>query len=117
MSLRLLATIAVALVIIRVADAAIAADGNYLIEQREAANGLEVFSPYVLWNDHINEESAELQSPVAIRSVNGRLDVELTVEQFRFRSLFSFNTRAFCYDGKCSVPGPTLYCRAGDTIR
>ena len=54
---------------------------------------------------------------IELRSVNGKLDVTLFVRSVTVTSeMFSYNTRAFCVDSQCSVPGPTLYCLPGDEV-
>lgn len=67
-----------------------------------------------------------LQEPRVLRSSEGHLDVTLSVRPYRFSNeLLSFTTRAYCLhntsgDGKhvhCSVPGPTILCKPGDTLR
>eukprot|EP00301_Raphidiophrys_heterophryoidea_P027654 c9756_g1_i2.p1 GENE.c9756_g1_i2~~c9756_g1_i2.p1 ORF type:complete len:451 (-),score=137.44 c9756_g1_i2:431-1729(-) len=58
-----------------------------------------------------------LTQPTVIQSVNGWLNATLTIESFVMNAtMFSFKTRAFCYNGVCSVPGPTLRFYPGDKL-
>ena len=55
--------------------------------------------------------------PTTLTSTGGRLEVTLTVEQHQLDAgAFKKNVRAFCYEGACSVPGPTLRVFPGDTV-
>lgn len=55
--------------------------------------------------------------PTKISSSDGSLSITLTVEAYRVTTeLFSYTTRAYCYNGKCSVPGPTISVKPGDTL-
>ena len=55
--------------------------------------------------------------PTTLTSTAGRLEVTLTVEQHQLDAgAFKKNVRAFCYEGVCSVPGPTLRVFPGDTV-
>ena len=52
-----------------------------------------------------------------LTSTAGRLEVTLTVEQHQLDAgAFKKNVRAYCYEGACSVPGPTLRVFPGDTV-
>ena len=52
-----------------------------------------------------------------LTSTAGRLEVTLTVEQHQLDAgAFKKNVRAYCYEGVCSVPGPTLRVFPGDTV-
>ena len=52
-----------------------------------------------------------------LTSTDGRLEVTLTVEQHQLDAgAFKKNVRAYCYEGACSVPGPTLRVFPGDTV-
>ena len=76
------------------------------------------YLPDVLYSDHITLNHEALSSPIDIYSFNGILDVKLTTKVYRsVNDLFSFNTRAFCYNQICSVPGPTLHVKPAETIR
>lgn len=79
---------------------------------------LYYYAPYILWNTDINPNPSPLISPFNIYSNNRLLDIELSVEEFRFSNeLFSFTTRSFCFENKCSIPGPTLICNPGDRVK
>ena len=55
--------------------------------------------------------------PTTLTSADGRLEVTLTVEQHQLDAgAFKKNVRAFCYEGVCSAPGPTLRVFPGDTV-
>ena len=55
--------------------------------------------------------------PTKISSSNGALSVTLSVEAYRVTNeLFSYTTRAYCYNGVCAVPGPTISVKPGDTL-
>ena len=70
---------------------------------------------YMLYNSDVYESSVNLTEPTAIYSSDGRLTLTLHVKAFRFTSAaFSFTTRAYCYNSVCSVPGPSIYLKAGD---
>jgi hypothetical protein len=72
----------------------------------------------ILYNDHISSSSAVLTAPIDIYSVNGILDIQLTTQVFRAKNdLFSFNTRAYCLNDVCSIPGPTLHLLPGSELR
>lgn len=61
--------------------------------------------------------SKPLQTPKELRSVNGILDISLTVQvAVVTNELFSFQTRLFCVDSDCSFPGPSLYVSPGDFV-
>jgi len=93
---------------------------KYLIKQRtDRSNGsFYLYSPYILWNTDIYNSSQLLTSPLKLTSVNGQLDIKLTIQAFRVvTELFSFNTRAYCYNDQCSIPGPSIYCSPGDNIK
>jgi len=93
---------------------------KYLIKQGiDSINGsLYLYSPYILWNTDIYNSSQLLTSPLKLTSVNGLLNIKLTIQAFRVvTELFSFNTRAYCYNNQCSVPGPSIYCSPGDNVR
>jgi len=91
---------------------------KYLIRQGITNNKkIYLYSPYFLWNDAINTNSSQLTSPLELRSVNSRLDVVLTVRPGRLQTdLYDFDTRMFCYEDQCNVPGPSIYCKPGDTL-
>lgn len=90
-------------------------NGQINLPEPEKASAV-VPLPY-LSNLAIYEDSVEFIEPVALQSVNGKLNVKLTVEPYRFDNGFiSFNTRAYCYNNVCSVPGPSLFCRPGDIV-
>ena len=55
----------------------------------------------------------ELAQPRVVRSINGLLELVLTISICRFKSdALSFNSRAY----NCSYPGPTLIVQPGDKI-
>jgi FtsP/CotA-like multicopper oxidase with cupredoxin domain len=63
---------------------------------------------------------APLVSPVDISSGTSSpstWSLTLTVEAHRHQNdQIAFNTRAYCWNGVCSVPGPTIHVRAGDNF-
>lgn len=72
----------------------------------------------ILYNDHISVSKTLLAAPIDLYSSNGLLDVTLTTNVFRENNgIFSFNTRAYCLNGICSVPAPTLHLFPGDKLR
>ena len=92
---------------------------EYIIKQDQYhSNGsLYLYVPYILWSHNIYSSSKTLSTPLELRSVNGLLDITLFVRSARITTeAFSYNTRAFCVDTICSVPGPTLYCSPGDNV-
>eukprot|EP00164_Ancoracysta_twista_P002674 GFYU01003557.1.p1 GENE.GFYU01003557.1~~GFYU01003557.1.p1 ORF type:complete len:774 (-),score=245.48 GFYU01003557.1:166-2487(-) len=55
--------------------------------------------------------------PEVISSTNGKLDITLTSDLAMIDyGAFSMNSRVYCYNGKCTHPGPTLKVLAGDII-
>lgn len=57
----------------------------------------------------------ELVEPVVISSSKSVWSASITVEEYEFfNSELSFNTRAYCYMGTCSHPGPTIQVKPGD---
>jgi hypothetical protein len=92
---------------------------NFLIRQRSRSDGsVEIYAPYFLWNNAIEENTASLSSPIALYSSNGLLDVHLTVEAVAVETeVFAYNSRLFCFAGICNSPGPTLYVKPGDKLR
>ena len=114
-----LSTIAIDYLVRSSPDTAITtADKPYLIKQGTNEDGsIYLYSPYFLWNDEIYGNSSALQSPLALRAVNGKLDLTLTVEaSFVQTDVFDFNTRTYCFSGLCNIPGPTLYLSPGDEL-
>ncbi|KAJ1427312.1 hypothetical protein B484DRAFT_77121 [Ochromonadaceae sp. CCMP2298] len=97
---------------------AVNSEGKYLIQQGvDEAGDIFMYSPYYLWNDHLSANPPTLAQPLALRSVNGRLDVELTVQAERVSTQpFDYTSRVFCYTGICSAPGPSLYLAPGDIL-
>jgi FtsP/CotA-like multicopper oxidase with cupredoxin domain len=97
---------------------AINAHGKYLIQQGVDENGtIFMYSPYYLWNEGLSLNPPTLNTPLALRSTNGRLNVELTVQAERITTqLFDYTARVFCYTGICSAPGPSLYVLPGDIL-
>jgi hypothetical protein len=72
----------------------------------------------ILYNDHLSASKTLLAAPIDLYSTNGVLDVTLTTNIFRqSNGIFSFNTRAYCLNGACSVPAPTLHLYPGDLLR
>lgn len=72
-----------------------------------------------LSNLHVPDVSqcSDLKQPPMLYSYYGQLNVDLTVDVVRVvTELFSYNTRAYCYNEVCTVPGPTLYVEPGDVI-
>ena len=68
-------------------------------------------------NEGVFSNPNELFTPPEIRSVNGRLDLDLTVQQITVTNeLFAYNTRGFCAQS-CSVPAPSIYIKPGDELR
>ena len=56
-------------------------------------------------------------APQVVESSNGALHIELSVETYRLDAgAFKFNVRAYCYQGSCSVPGPTILTYPGDKV-
>ncbi|RYG93387.1 hypothetical protein EON65_59000, partial [archaeon] len=95
------------------------AHSSFIIKQRTLPNGtLQLYAPYMLWDNHIEPNSPELTYPLSLVSIEGILDITLSVQAKRVStSLFSFTTRVFCYNDVCKVPGPTLYIKPGDRLR
>lgn len=91
----------------------------HLIQQgRDEDGSIFLFSPYFLWNDDLHNNASELTAPLELRSVNGRLDVTLTVEQAQVENeVFTLSSRLFCVGSVCRSPGPTLYVHPGDLLR
>ena len=75
-----------------------------------------LYQKVLLVNRNSNPNSQNLVEPLKISSTNGILNVNLTVEPFQFNGVFSYYTRAFCYNGSCSVPGPTISVQPGDIV-
>ncbi len=70
-----------------------------------------------LSNKKIFNESKILKEPLKVYSIYGTLEVELSIESYHYKNeLFEFNTRAFCYNGNCSIPGPSLFVVPGDVL-
>ena len=94
---------------------------TYLIRSRSAASGdgVEVHSPYVLWENTVNTASPKtFQRPLDIFPTQGLIDITLTVELARISTdAVDFTTRVFCYYSTCRYPGPTLHVRPGDRLR
>jgi hypothetical protein len=84
----------------------------------QSTTGVATNSPLdMLTNLNINPEPAALLEPVRLTPTIGSINVIFTVQAYRFTSpLFSFNTRAYCYLGACSVPGPTFALQPEDSI-
>ncbi|KAK3233393.1 hypothetical protein CYMTET_56307 [Cymbomonas tetramitiformis] len=63
-------------------------------------------------------DGPQLQEPIVLESSEGILEATLSVEQYKYdNGVYNFNTRAFCYEGACTVPGPTFKIRPGDTLK
>lgn len=70
---------------------------------------------YMMNNVEVYTNSQALKEPRKIYSVNGIFNIALHVKPYHFTSgIFNFTTRAYCYLGTCSVPGPTFYLKPGD---
>lgn len=91
----------------------------YLIKQRVNSIGeLEIYSPYVLWNDGYSTKYSYVTEPFKIYSSKGLLDVTLTVKAVKVtNTIFSYTTRVYCYENICSAPGPTIVCLPGDNLK
>eukprot|EP01031_Cornospumella_fuschlensis_P042590 gene42590-52039_t len=92
---------------------------SFVIKQRTLTNGtLQLYAPYILWDNHIEPNTPELTHPLSLVSIEGILDITLSVQaKIISTSLFTFTTRVFCYNDVCKVPGPTLYIKPGDRLR
>ena len=76
------------------------------------------YQPEILYSDHVASNHVALSTPVDVFAFDGVVDITFTVKAYRsVNDLFSFNTRVFCYDEDCSVPGPTLHLKPGETLR
>lgn len=76
-----------------------------------------LYSPYYLSNDKLYMNSSQLTNPLSLRSTNSILNIVLNVKAKRLTTeLFDYNTRMFCFQDICNVPGPTLYCKPGDKL-
>lgn len=97
----------------------VSAYSSFVVKQRTLANGtLQLYAPYMLWDNHIEPNTPELTYPLSLVSIEGILDITLSVQAIRISTaLFSFTTRVFCYNDVCKVPGPTLYIKPGDRLR
>ena len=73
-------------------------------------------------NTEIYGSSANLTEPTVLSTQTGFMSITLRVRAYRFTSgIFSFNTRAYCYDSDdaepiCSIPGPTIQVYPGDRV-
>lgn len=57
----------------------------------------------------------DLVEPTVISSTDSVWSATITVEEYDFsNSEVSFTTRAYCYLGTCSYPGPTIQVKPGD---
>jgi FtsP/CotA-like multicopper oxidase with cupredoxin domain len=96
-------------------------ENYYIIQQRVQTDGsTTLYMPYTLWNEQIYANSSTLlrKPAVEIRSVNGLLDVVLQIQTCTVTTeLFTYTTRAFAYEGVCSIPGPTIVVKPGDKLR
>jgi FtsP/CotA-like multicopper oxidase with cupredoxin domain len=92
---------------------------DFVVKQRTLDNGaLQLYAPYVLWNNHVEPTSPPLQYPLVLVSVNGLLDITLHVRAVRISTApFDYTTRVFCYQDICNSPGPTLYLNPGDRLK
>lgn len=71
-----------------------------------------------LSNKNIFNESKIMKEPLRVYSISGTLEIELSIESFFYKNdLFEFNTRGFCYNEICSIPGPTLFVMPGDELK
>jgi FtsP/CotA-like multicopper oxidase with cupredoxin domain len=43
-------------------------------------------------------------------------NLTLTVEAFRYRGAIDFTTRAYCFEGQCGIPGPTIVMRPDQRV-
>lgn len=94
-------------------------DGQYLVKQGVSDDGaIFVYSPYFLWHTDVYASSKAFKVPLELRSINGHLEVELTVKADIIQSdLFNITTRTFCYKNMCRSPAPSLFCYPGDTVQ
>lgn len=92
--------------------------GQYLVKPGVTDDGsIFVYSPYFLWHTDVYTSSKQFKVPLELRSINGHLEVKLTVKADVIQSdLFNFTTRAFCYNNICRSPAPSLFCYPGDTV-
>jgi FtsP/CotA-like multicopper oxidase with cupredoxin domain len=94
---------------------------HYIVQQKVQPDGSTAsYVPYTLWNEDVYANSSSLaKNPaVEIRSANGILDVVLQVTTCTVTTeLFSYTTRAFAFQGVCSVPAPTIVVKPGDKLR
>ncbi len=71
-----------------------------------------------LSNKNIYNESKIMKEPLKVYSIYGTLEIELSIESFLYKNdLFEFNTRAFCYNEICTIPGPSLFVMPGDELK
>jgi len=70
----------------------------------------------LLFNKNAYSNSKILSEPNVISSADGRLTLNISVQTYRFKSIFSYNTRSYCINSVCSIPGPTISVRTGDII-
>ena len=62
-------------------------------------------------------DAGAFTEPLTLASTNGKLDVELSVEQYRLDTgAFAINVRAYCFGGVCMHPGPTIATMPGDVV-
>jgi len=89
-----------------------------LLSRIKAAVNTNVGYEQVLYNPGIFTSSSMLQTPITIPSSSGVLTADISVKHFRFTSeVFDFDTRAYCFLGTCSIPGPTLIVQQGDVVK
>ncbi|KAJ3396938.1 hypothetical protein HDU80_009796 [Chytriomyces hyalinus] len=65
---------------------------------------------------YLYSNPSQLTEPQVLTSVNGLLDITLTVKVARHTDFISFNSRQYSCNGITAIPGPTWNITAGDTV-
>ncbi|KAI8835380.1 Cupredoxin [Chytriomyces cf. hyalinus JEL632] len=65
---------------------------------------------------YLYSNPSQLAEPQVLMSVNGLLDITLTVKVARHTDFISFNSRQYSCNGITAIPGPTWNITAGDTV-
>ncbi|KAJ3244248.1 hypothetical protein HDU77_009984 [Chytriomyces hyalinus] len=65
---------------------------------------------------YLYSKPSQLTEPQVLTSVNGLLDITLTVKVARHTDFISFNSRQYSCNGITAIPGPTWNITAGDTV-
>jgi len=93
---------------------------GYFVQETSPNGSLTLEEAYILWNKYLSVSwniSQAFSESTIIDAYTSTI-ITLNIQPYRIDTeVFSFYTRAYCYQDVCSVPGPTITITAGETLR